>query len=84
MQPIAQLSYFVITTDIVFLKFYLVIKSNMHNYDYISKYYKLEFNYENYCNYRVKWLSTRIIKEKISIDQDITIKGITKVYKEFI
>ena len=26
----------------------------------------------------------RIIKEKISIDQDITIKGITKVYKEFI
>jgi len=37
----------------------------MHNYDYISKYYKLEFNYENYCNYRVKWLSTRIIKEKI-------------------
>jgi len=26
----------------------------------------------------------KIIKEKISIDQDITIKGITKVYKEFI
>ena len=26
----------------------------------------------------------RIIKKKISIDQDITIKGITKVYKEFI
>ena len=26
----------------------------------------------------------RIIKQKISIDQDITIKGITKVYKEFI
>ena len=26
----------------------------------------------------------RIIKEKISIDQDITIKGIAKVYKEFI
>jgi len=26
----------------------------------------------------------RIIKEKISVDQDITIKGITKVYKEFI
>ena len=25
-----------------------------------------------------------VIKEKISIDQDITIKGITKVYKEFI
>ena len=25
-----------------------------------------------------------IIKKKISIDQDITIKGITKVYKEFI
>jgi len=26
----------------------------------------------------------KIIKEKISIDQDITIKGITKVYKQFI
>ena len=26
----------------------------------------------------------RIIKKKISIDQDITIKGIAKVYKEFI
>ena len=26
----------------------------------------------------------RIIKEKISIDQDFTIKGITKVYKEFL
>jgi len=26
----------------------------------------------------------KIIKEKISIDQDITIKGIAKVYKEFI
>ena len=26
----------------------------------------------------------RIIKKKISIDQDITIKGITKVYKEFV
>ena len=26
----------------------------------------------------------KIIKEKISIDQDITIKGVTKVYKEFI
>ena len=25
-----------------------------------------------------------IRKEKISIDQDITIKGISKVYKEFI
>ena len=26
----------------------------------------------------------KVIKRKISIDQDITIKGITKVYKEFI
>ena len=29
-------------------------------------------------------LISKALKEKISIDQDITIKGITKVYKEFI
>ena len=32
------------------------MKFNMHNKYYISKSYKLEFNYGNYYNYWVKWI----------------------------
>ena len=59
--------------DISLLSGYIsdLCRNDIHNYKII-----LTGGYANFFN--------GIIKKKISIDQDITIKGIAKVYKEFI